>query len=59
MKTWPALHKLDNKGKVRFWEVQVGEIRPDVWGYCQYHGALGGKLTTSTTEISAGKKPLD
>jgi DNA ligase-1 len=55
MKTWPALHKLDNKGKVRFWEVQVGEIRPDVWGYTQYHGTLGGKLVSSTTELSAGK----
>lgn len=55
MKTWPALHKLDNKGKVRFWEVQVGEIRPGVWGYTQYHGTLGGRLTSSTTEISSGK----
>lgn len=55
MKTWPALHKLDNKGKVRFWEVQVGETRPGIWGYTQYHGTLGGRLTSSTTEISAGK----
>lgn len=55
MKTWPALHKLDNKGKVRYWEVQVGEIRQGIWGYTQYHGTLGGKIISSTTEISAGK----
>lgn len=54
MKTWPTLYKLDNKGKVRQWNIRAYEIDGN-WCYSQSHGIIGGKIQSSETLISAGK----
>lgn len=63
MKTWPKLYKLDNKGKVRVWQIDIEQMgnpiidsgKSNSWCYRQTHGVLGGKLQQTFTTIDAGK----
>lgn len=54
----PTLYKMDNKGKIRQWSIEVIEKLNGgngAWLYQQTHGVKGGKMQSTSTWVQEGK----